>query len=116
LSLFFISYKGVYKVEITILHIRHIERAFGFKLSEKQIDYLIKDAYMGQERGIGKTFVYCIKLALSDGEPLNLKKPEDFSDYGDGSVRYARQYFVKEFMDIREKLKAYGFPVRDVKK
>jgi hypothetical protein len=60
---------------------------------------------------------YCIALALSDGESLNINKPEEFSDgweLGSHRKMYARNFFRSKFMEIREKLKEHRFPVRGV--
>ncbi|MGG4180801.1 hypothetical protein ABEW03_16085 [Virgibacillus pantothenticus] len=82
---------------------------------EHQQNYLLDKGNLKGGRATGKTVAYCIKLALSNGEPLNLNKPEEFSDFGDGSVRYARYFFKGEFLKIRNMLKKHGFPVREVK-
>lgn len=87
----------------------------GIKLYEHQVNYLLDKGNLKVGRRTGKTVAYCIKLALSEGNPLNMKTPDEFSDYGDGSVRYARDFFRGEFLMIRDKLRHYGFPVRDIK-
>lgn len=102
-------------MEITEQVIPHIEKAIGFKLYVHQVNYLMDKGSLQVGRGTGKTIAYCIKLALSEGEPLNIKRPDEFSDYGDGSRRYAFGFFRKEFMKYRDMLKVYGFPVREVK-
>lgn len=103
-------------MEITEKVFPHIEKALGIKLYDEQKKYLLNKHYhMNGGRRVGRTVIYCVKLALSDGEPFNMKKPEEFSDYGDGSVRYARDFFRSEFLMIRDKLKHYGFPVREIK-
>jgi len=102
-------------MEIQEFHIPLIERAIGFRLYQHQVDYLLGKGWAMSGRRAGKTVAHCIKLALSDGEPLNLRKPYEFSDYGDGSKRYAYDHYVREFLRIREMLKNHGFLVRDVK-
>jgi hypothetical protein len=96
--------------------IPHIENALGIRLYDNQKDYLLANGLLGNERNTGKTTAYCIKLALSDGEPLNLKKPWEFSDELrlPEHKRYSRYFFRNEFMRIRAHLEAYGFPVRRV--
>lgn len=102
-------------MKITQNMIPFIEKAIGFKLYGHQKDYLLGKGSLKSGRATGKTVAYCIGLALSEGESLNLKRPEDFSDYGDGSTRYAREFFKGEFIRIRTMLKEHGFSVREVK-
>lgn len=104
-------------------YIEHIEKALDLKLYDSQIKYLLGKGHLMQGRATGKTLAYCIKLALSDGDTLDLKKPEKFADKeplvlrrGEREyINYSRNLFRNEFMDIREKLKIYGFKVREVK-
>lgn len=117
-----------------------IERALGVKLYPWQVDYIFhgKDYPMdicpcvvfGSEkfegarmshnhgggcyirgRGTGHTFAYCIKLVLSQGEPLDMRKPEKFSD--NKNKNYARTYFRRMlYYDVWLPLKEAGIPVR----
>lgn len=94
-----------------------IEKCLNFKLHEHQKGYLLgKGDIPFGTRGNGKTTAYCIRLALSDGEPLDLYKPEKFSDRigAPNHISYARHFFRHEFIVIRNRLKDYGFEVRDV--
>lgn len=102
-------------MKIALDLIPHIEKALGITLYEHQTMYLVHDFGISGGRRNGKTVAYCIKLALSDGEPLNMKKPHEFSDYGGDNPHYHRDFFRREFMRIREFLKDYGFSVREVK-
>lgn len=102
-------------MKITKEVIPFIEKAMGFELYEHQKNYLLERGNLKSGRATGKTVAYCIKLALSDGEPLNLSRLENFSDFGDGTVRYARQFFKGEFIKIRNILKEHGFPVREIR-
>jgi len=62
-------------------------------------------------RGTGHTFAYCIKLVLSQGEPLDMRKPEKFSD--NKNKNYARTYFRRMlYYDVWLPLKEAGIPVR----
>ena len=99
-------------------HIPHIEKAVGFELYDMQKQYLLRKAPMGNDRRSGRTTAYCILIALSDGDELDLKRPEEFSDGWELSnhIPYARGFFRSEFMRIYNKLKDYGFPVRPVRK
>lgn len=77
-----------------------------------------------RNRMTGKTTVHCISLALSDGEdymyhdgqksPIDARYMERYSDYGDGSVRYARGVYRRMFLEIWHSLKDAGLPVREV--
>lgn len=102
-------------MKITEEMLIHIEKALDITLYGHQRRYLLTGDYMGHGRRNGKTLAHCIKLALSEGTPLDLRKPEEFSDYGDGSRRYARSYYRKVFLDIWYSLKEYGLPVRDIR-
>lgn len=62
-------------------------------------------------RRIGKTLAYCIKLALSDGDPLDIDYPEKFCDYP-FTKYYAKNSFLGQFLEIREKLRDGGLQVR----
>jgi hypothetical protein len=99
--------------------IQKIEQALNIKLYPWQIDYLLKGHPMPRDRGNGKTLAHCIRLALSDGKPLDMQKPENFcdNDYGpeDNKTSYARKYFRRMFLDVREQLMECGLKVREVK-
>jgi hypothetical protein len=100
-------------MKITKETIPLIEKALNIKLFDKQIDYLLNNgSYWYGDRGSGKTTAYCIKLALSDGEPLNVKKPFDFCD-SPNTIRYS-QWFKRFFLDIWNSLKDAGLPVREL--
>lgn len=101
-------------MNITERLIPHIEKAIGFNLYSNQVEYLLNAGYISGSRMSGKTVAYCIKLALSDGPPLFLGEAISFSDYGDGTARYAQTHFLREFMKYRLLLKEYGFPVREI--
>jgi hypothetical protein len=102
---------------ITEEMIPHIEKALGFELYNHQKDYLLGNGLLMGGRGSGKTTAYCVKLALSDGEPLNLQKMEDIADEWSlpNHRQYARGFFKHELMRIRGKLEVYGFPVCKVR-
>lgn len=106
---------GGVTLKITEEIIPHIEKALGLVLYDHQKKYLLEQGSLLSGRANGKTVAHCIKLALSTGESLNMNKPHEFSDYGDGSIRYAQSFYMHEFMKVREKLKGYGFPVRGIR-
>lgn len=87
-----------------------------------------------RNRMTGKTTVHCIDLALSDGidqtvsdfyrrrkifikgtSPIDTRKMEYYSDYGDGSRRYANGFYRRMFLDIWHALKEVGLPVRELR-
>ena len=104
-------------MKITEQAIDNLEKALGVKLYKEQIDNILFGVGMDRsKRQNGKTYAYCIRLALSKGEPLDIRKPEDFcdGDYGHPGNRqpYARGTFRHIFMEIYTKLKDAGFEVR----
>ncbi len=104
------------KISIQLADIPRIEKALGFNLHDHQIKYLLNDGSLKLGRATGKTTAYCIKLVLSDGEALDLRKPEIYADeiFLHDHQRYARNFFKHELLNIREKLMKCGFAVRDV--
>lgn len=96
-----------------------IELALGITLTEGQKNYIMSDGeYWFGGRQTGKTTAYCIKLALSDGPPLDLEHPEKWCDSDSGSVGnsiYYGKWFRGQFMDIWTRLKDFGIKVRDLK-
>ena len=97
-----------------------VEKVLDIKLYELQRKYILGqcDYWYGARRS-GKTSAYCIKLALSDDEPLNIRKAYSFcdDDYGcpSNKLNYSR-WFLDRFMEIWSKLKDAGFPVREVRR
>lgn len=105
-------------MKITEHTIPLIEEALDIQLYESQREYLVNNgSYWYGGRVSGKTLAYCIKLALSDGKPLNMRKPWEIcdDDYGpkDNIYPYSR-WFRNFFLKIWEQLKSAGLPVRDV--
>jgi len=98
-----------------------IEKALGILLTKRQKAYILASGeYWYGGRGSGKTTAHCIKLALSDGPPLNIDMPEKFCNFDYGSENnkraYARSFYAHNFLEIRFKLAKAGFKVRDVHK
>jgi hypothetical protein len=105
-------------MKITDSVIKEIEKALSIELFQHQKDYLINNTPMHTSRHNGKTLAHCIKLALSEGIPLNIDLPELFcdDDYGPerNRINCARSYYRYMFQEVWEKLKSAGFPVREV--
>lgn len=106
-------------MKITEETISLIERALNIKLYNGQKEYLLNDGtyWYNFGRASGKTLVYCIKLALSDGNPLDMRKPWEICDpdYGldENKYNYSR-WFRKFFFKIWHSLKDAGLPVREL--
>jgi hypothetical protein len=93
--------------------IPHIEKALGMKLYDSQIKALTTDDFSGfNGRRCGKTMTIMINWILSEGEPIDLFRL--YTDRSPKETNYTH-WFRHEFMVIREKLKIYGFKVRDIK-
>lgn len=91
--------------------IPRIESAFGFTLYDWQKDYLLGKIHRrAGGRHNGNTFAYCVKLLMSDGEPINVVDLRKYIDEIHGS-RYAR-WFTGYCMEINEKLVSAGFKTR----
>jgi hypothetical protein len=95
-----------------------IEKALGFELYDHQKNYILKKGSLKPGRATGKTKAYCIALALSNGEPLDMRKPWEFSDGWElkDQKRYAKDFFKREFIEVWERLKKCGFPVRQIRR
>ena len=66
---------------ITPETIQKIESVFGFSLYDWQKDYLIgKIKHRVGGRHNGNTFAYCVKLLLSDGDPIKIKDIQKYID------------------------------------
>ena len=95
-----------------------IEKALDFKLYQAQKDYLMHDIPLQGGRAAGKTMAHCIKLALSEGPPLNTYYPEEFcdDDYGRRLTkeRYAKHFYRGMLREVWQLLNDAGLPVRDV--
>ncbi len=91
-----------------------IERIFGFKLYDWQKEYILgkTDVRKGGRRN-GNTFAYCIRLLLSDGEPiprkysaLRSKADAAFPDEG------YKTWFARYLLEINDTLTKAGFKTR----
>ena len=103
---------------ITEEMIPRIEQACGFRLHDWQKDYLLGnpcDFPSEDQRQAGKTFIYCVKILLSDGKPIPHRRLEfakfaDFPAWGLGP-RYAL-WFAYYMREINDKLAEAGFETR----
>ncbi|OPX46411.1 hypothetical protein CLHUN_02270 [Ruminiclostridium hungatei] len=98
-------------MKITEETIPLIEKALDIKLYPGQTEYLFHDGpYWFGGRQSGKTLAYSVKLALSEGEPLNMEEPINFCD-SPHIIKYSL-WFRSFFLQIWQQLKASGLPVR----
>lgn len=96
---------------IDLSDIRKIEEALGFSLYDWQKDYLLgkKNIRMGG-RCNGNTFAYCLKILLSDREPI---KKRDLFKYRVGNYgTHYNSWFARYIWDINETLVVAGFETR----
>lgn len=90
-------------------YIQEIEKALQIDLTQWQKKYLLGKNYeFSNERQTGKTFIFCVYLALNEKE-LPISKPELFSDRFDDN--YSKGYFRNLFEDVRNILQRHGFEV-----
>ncbi len=96
-----------------LLNIRKIEKAFGFPLYDWQKDYLLgkRNARMGG-RCNGNTFAYCLKILLSDREPIKKRDLFKYRDENHGT--HYDSWFAGYIWDINNTLLAAGFETRIV--
>lgn len=107
-------------MKITEEAIPLIEKALGIKLYEPQKEYFVNDGtYWFGGRASGKMLAYCIKLALSEGKPLDMRPGKIINNVDPGygmennKSGYAH-WFRYFFLDIWHLLKDAGFPVRRI--
>lgn len=93
-----------------------IEEALDLKLSPKQKSYISYGGDSFSGRSVGKTMAYCIRLALSCGDPINITHIDDhINKLGfTGNEQYSRKKFKEMFIEIHQRLKQSGFPVREI--
>lgn len=94
--------------------IKKIEKAFGFELYEWQKDYLLDNGRMIRGgRCNGKTFAYCLKMLLSDGDKIRERELEELADEYHGN--HYKIWFVKFIKDINRTLVENGIETRLIK-
>lgn len=95
--------------------IKLIEKALDVTLIENQLKYL-RGEHVDEQfftyRQTGSTFIYCIKLALSEGEPLDFIK-KNLTDRKYSNSTY-NTWFSHTFYGIWKKLKEADLPVRPI--
>lgn len=96
--------------------LKEIEKALDIKLYPNQVDYLLNNGHLGRDRASGRTVAFCIDLALSEGEPLDMSRCHEFSDmqHLPNRMSYAKHFFRPEFLRIRHLLQQHGLKVRDI--
>lgn len=99
---------------INLLDIRKIEKAFGFTLYNWQKDYLLGNHYKFPHgrRSSGRTFAYCLKLLLSDGEQIKRGDLFKYRDKNHGT--HYNSWFARYIWDINKILVAAGIETRIV--
>lgn len=92
-----------------------IEHCFGFPLHDWQKDYLLGESGISRVggRANGKTFIYCVKLLLSDGEPIHRKDLRKWIDGTHGC--FYTEWFTCYCLEINQTLVDAGFKTRLVK-
>ena len=100
--------------------IRKVEQALGLKLYDWQKAFIFYDKPYGFEvsyaRRTGKTLAHCLRLCLSEGEPIvaALTPPviakNEFLQYlgEDGSTIHRSKFFIDELWQVYNKLLAAG--------
>lgn len=92
--------------EITDEDIAKIEKIFGFKLYDWQIDYIRgKEVARPYGRRTGKTFAYILRLLLNS--PFEITEKSITTDEYHG-IEY-RDWFLRELIKIDTVLKENGF-------
>lgn len=108
---------GEYEREIELktmdlLDIRKIEKVFVFPLYDWQKDYLLGNhcKFPHGQRCSGRTYAYCLKLLLSDGEPIKMSDLFKYRDEYHGT--HYDSWFAGYITDINKTLVAAGFETR----
>lgn len=100
---------------ITNAMLGRIQAAMGFELRDWQVEYLRTGAQQyNVGRVSGKTTMYCIALALSEGPPILGRELHQYADMPRLNSGYSRIFFPSIFLEIWKKLKTAGLPVRKV--
>ena len=92
---------------IDLLDVQRIEKAFGFPLYDWQKDYILgkRNTRMGG-RCNGNTFAYCLKILLSDGQPIKKRDLFKYRDENHGT--HYDSWFAGYIWDINKVLVAAG--------
>ncbi|AXH78333.1 MAG: hypothetical protein [Circular genetic element sp.] len=112
-------------MKITDEAIEKIEAIFGFPLYDWQKEYLkdkegIVPIGVSWGRGNGKTFAYCLKFLLSDGEMIHRSdgvkcgnkrkiRKEDIFKYKDERCSRYTEWFKRYCLEINRTLVENGF-------
>lgn len=99
------------RIQITDTTIHEVEEIFGFALYDWQKNYLLgKTNYRSSARCNGNTFIYCVRLLLSDGYDISKKNIYKFEDEYHGTQYY--RWFTRYIIEIDNELKRNGFKTR----
>lgn len=100
--------------------IRKVEQALGLKLYDWKKAFIFYNKpynyYVSGCRGTGKTLAHCLRLCLSEGEPIiaaltpPTRAKNEFLRYlgEDGCSIYRSQFFINELRQVYNKLLAAG--------
>lgn len=100
-------------MKITDKTIEILEGIFQLKFYEWQKSYLKDESnFIPLRDRSGKTFVYCIKLLLSDGPSISKQDIIKFVDYGSDNGTKSRIWFKQYCLQINHTLVTNGFQTR----
>ena len=100
--------------------IKKVEQALGLKLYDWQKAFIFYNKpynyYVSGYRGTGKTLAHCLRLCLSEGEPIiaaltpPTRAKNEFLRYlgEDGCSIHRSQFFINELRQVYNKLLAAG--------
>lgn len=98
-----------------------IEELFKFKLYPWQKEYLFDEFeygdYIPTGRKVGRTFIYMVKLCLSEGDPIKMYRWCDQQKHVDMYFKSQAAYnrwFVQELRYIYRALKSANFKLRTI--
>ncbi|MBW9154297.1 hypothetical protein [Clostridium estertheticum] len=104
---------------LTDQQIVKVEKALNIKLYDWQHKILqasdTDNRTLPSGRGNGKTLIYCVDLAMTEGIPIKVQDIWKYSDsYGRYGGQYDEHFFKDMFLDIWSKLRNEGLPVRHI--
>lgn len=98
---------------ITWKTIYRIEKAFGFRLYKWQRNYLLGNRInRTKHRRNGNTFAYCLKLLLSEGEPIKFENHNERKYIDEWHGTSYITWFTCYLKEINDILVKNGFETR----